>query len=280
LLLGHGGNSQVYFGRSASLMVAVLGVWGVIVAFRGALRRHIAAACLIASVAGLALFAVRLGTEQWRVDALVDGETVDAPALKLWVNLVALMVIGVLAFAARLLVRDLTGGRRSLSLRIVLVAVLGLGLARTYAFVANHSDERHERSTTMTYGTDGRMAAEWLRAHSLPGQRIMTNAHCGPARAMPNGRACDSRHFWISALTQRRVLVEGWAYTARSGDWTEPYWGRSSLLLANDKTFTDPSDGAFVDDRQPANLLGLRALSSLELMFAHGHYAIFRVAPS
>jgi hypothetical protein len=292
LLLGHGGSSQLYFGRSASVMVAILGVWGVVVAFRGASRWQAVAACLIAAVAGLALFIVRLGTEQWRVDALVDGEAVDSPALRLWVNLVALMVLVVLAFAARLLVRDLTGGRRSLSLRLVLVAVLGLGLARTYAFVANHRDEVRELPAAMTYGSDGRAAAEWVRDHSAPTERVMTNAHCGPARSSARHEECNASHFWISALTQRRVVLEGWAFTARSGDWTDPFWGSLDLLIENDRIFTDPSESTvrsfasehevtwlFVDRREPADLLALEQLPSLDLTFIEGDYAVLRVVP-
>ena len=30
--------------------------------------------------------------------------------------------------------------------------------------------------------------------------------------AGPSGKRCDSRHFWVSGYSERRVLVEGWAY--------------------------------------------------------------------
>src|SRR5581483_118611 len=60
---------------------------------------------------------------------------------------------------------------------------------------------------------------------------------------------CVNLHFAISAYTERRVLVEGWGFTAHAheraaelGAWVGavPYW-RPDVLAANDAAFTTPS---------------------------------------
>ncbi|WP_112241497.1 hypothetical protein [Kribbella monticola] len=88
-------------------------------------------------------------------------------------------------------------------------------------------------------------AARWLQKNTPTGDLVATNAHCLVSR----GDSCDSRHFWIAALSERQVLVEGWGYTNRvnrlsvaTGVNTNlvPYWNRE-LLATNDAVFTAPS---------------------------------------
>lgn len=88
-------------------------------------------------------------------------------------------------------------------------------------------------------------AARWLEANSRPGELVATNVHC--QREWPGG--CDSRHFWIAALSERRLLVEGWAYTNRANRVAVatgqnpdllPFWD-PDRLAANDVVFTHPT---------------------------------------
>ncbi|MBG0813543.1 hypothetical protein [Planomonospora sp. ID82291] len=86
-------------------------------------------------------------------------------------------------------------------------------------------------------------AARRLRSMSSPDDIVATNVHC----RRPDRARCDPRHFWISALTERRVLVEGWAYTtkdnayrARSEGRPGPFWD-AGRLAANDDLFRNPS---------------------------------------
>ncbi|MFN2320162.1 MAG: hypothetical protein ABR500_10855 [Dermatophilaceae bacterium] len=53
-------------------------------------------------------------------------------------------------------------------------------------------------------------AARWLRDHSAPFDLVATNVHC---TNHPTRTGCDARAFWISGYAERRVLIEGWAYT-------------------------------------------------------------------
>jgi hypothetical protein len=88
-------------------------------------------------------------------------------------------------------------------------------------------------------------AATWLRENSQTDDLIATNAHC----IIKRGEVCDSRHFWIAALSERQLLVEGWAYTNHANRLYAttginpsvlPFWNKE-LLAANDAAFTAPS---------------------------------------
>jgi hypothetical protein len=84
----------------------------------------------------------------------------------------------------------------------------------------------------------------WLREHSSPEDVVATDAHCRPV-----GQGCDSRHFWVSGYSERRVLVEGWAYAgstlARSTVPGPSYltleYADRARLAANDEMFRHPS---------------------------------------
>ena len=84
--------------------------------------------------------------------------------------------------------------------------------------------------------------------NSRPGELVATNAHC----IIKRGRICDSRHFWIAALSERPILVEGWSYCNRANRIAIatgvnpsllPYWNREQLA-ANDTVFNNPDPAA------------------------------------
>ena len=91
-------------------------------------------------------------------------------------------------------------------------------------------------------------AGRWLRDHSDPRDLVATNAHCLIAGDTPKD-GCDNRHFAFSAYSERRFLVEGWGFTARTHEvaaaagvnavWA-PYWN-AQLLADNDAAFSAPS---------------------------------------
>jgi hypothetical protein len=138
---------------------------------------------------------------------------------------------------------------------------------------------------------DGAEAARWLRDNSAPDDLVATNLHCLPD---DDPDRCDARHFWVSAYAERRVLVEGWAYTESAfrtalklgvSDRTVPFWD-PALLAANDLAFTSPSNGVaelrdryhvewlFADLRQ-SDASGLAAVASER--YRSGPYAVFEV---
>ena len=288
LLLGHVGSSQVYFGRSSAPLIAALSAWGLTLLFEGASIRARRTGALVAISAGAVLYWVRLFTESWRESLITDGEAVETPVLRIWMNLPVFLGLLILTWLVAVVIRDVSKGAHTVPLRIVVAGLVGLGLARSMAFVTGHYDDPDFTDVNRTFGQSGRSAAEWLMANSGPDDRVMTNVHCGPA--WPQGSGCDARHFWMSALSQRRFLIEGWAYTARSGDWTNPFWGNRALLQSNDQFFREPSaatlaramkfaptDWLFVDTRGQVSMNRLLAFSGAAVAYTSGPYWIFRV---
>jgi len=91
----------------------------------------------------------------------------------------------------------------------------------------------------------GELAARYVREHSRPGDVVATNAHCAPAY----DASCDTRAFWLSAYSERRVLLEGWSYTPSAnalaalggpGIFDRPFRD-PALQYANDVVFTQPA---------------------------------------
>ncbi|WP_031145395.1 hypothetical protein [Streptomyces erythrochromogenes] len=89
-------------------------------------------------------------------------------------------------------------------------------------------------------------AARWIRAHSEPSDVLSTNSHCwqleGP---LPAGEQCDNtRSQWLSAYSERSVLIEGWAYAPRgialsggSVAYNGPFWDQELFRLNEDAVY-------------------------------------------
>ncbi|WP_432836537.1 hypothetical protein [Dactylosporangium sp. CA-092794] len=100
-------------------------------------------------------------------------------------------------------------------------------------------------ATFVTPGTQE--AGRWLRDHSAPDDLVATNAHCvGDPYSL---QGCDNRHFWFSAYSERRFLVEGWGFTDRAHREAAgagvnaifaPYWDQRKLA-DNDAAFYHPT---------------------------------------
>jgi hypothetical protein len=61
--------------------------------------------------------------------------------------------------------------------------------------------------------TDEQKAMLWLRSHSGTDDVVATNAYCVSVVTTKN---CPARGFWVSGLSGRRVVLEGWAYTSEA----------------------------------------------------------------
>jgi hypothetical protein len=160
---------------------------------------------------------------------------------------------------------------------LITALVMGFSLPRVVTLLVTPIDAPPVAGEPIP--ADGIAAARWLRDHSDPSDLVATNLHCvGQPQA---STTCDARHFWVSGFAERRVLVEGWAYTTRAtaygvehgvSDRTVPFWDQS-LLAANDAAFTTPSVAA---------LATLRDLYGVRWLFANlngaGSEAIGRLA--
>ncbi|WP_049562343.1 hypothetical protein [Nonomuraea sp. SBT364] len=229
LVLGHPAASQLYFLTSAKPYLAIVAVAGAGVllrAFPGAWR---VAAGALAAGAGLAvLVAAEFGVEM-PVRGLRPAD----------VALPYLVLGGVLVVVAA----ALAVWRKPVA--VVLVAL-------ACGFTVPAAADRAVRQVGPSGGSQpmipegGVEAARWLREHSGPGDVVATNLHCRPTVR----RHCDSRHYWVSAYSERRVLVEGWAYAgstlARTPETTESYlrigFADPLRLAVNDAAFQTPSE--------------------------------------
>jgi hypothetical protein len=100
------------------------------------------------------------------------------------------------------------------------------------------------RQTRRQVPTGGAEAARYIRDHSALGDRLATNSHCMPVYT---ARKCDARNFWLAGYAERRVLVEGWAYTPTAQSRKDsdaavngPFWDQP-LLQLNDRAFKRPT---------------------------------------
>lgn len=230
------GISQLYFLRTAFPAIAVLACVGLANLVVRLGDRRSAVLVAVSGVLGLAACAIaRVRTD--------DLNGVKGP----W-----LWTAGALAAVGLLVAIGWKAARRSggvVTAFVVGVAAAGMVGATLVPLQTVVSDS----ASDLVYAKPGRGgatapeagAARWLRRNSQPGELVATNAHC----IIQRDDICDSRHFWIAALSERPVLVEGWSYSnqanrisTRTGTNPSliPYWDEEELA-ANDAAFIAPS---------------------------------------
>ncbi|WP_188191013.1 hypothetical protein [Nonomuraea sp. SYSU D8015] len=210
VVLGHPAESQLYFLEGARPYLSIAAVCGIM-----ARRVPWAWAGLGAGAAGLAAQTEVLGGPL---------ERVVAPYAVLAIGAAALWWRGTVPAAVALL----AGYAVPASAREVVVHV---------------SPEQEEQVRLIPEGA--LEAGRWLRDHSSPDDVVATDLHCRPVP----GRTCDSRHFWVSGFTERRVLVEGWGYAestlSRTRLFVNSYlrvpFADQARLAANDAVFAAPT---------------------------------------
>lgn len=100
-------------------------------------------------------------------------------------------------------------------------------------------------------------AFDYIRTNSDPADRIISNKHCLGGSLQKND--CNGRWFAASAFSERRVQVEGWAYTPKGNDIS---WIEDDIEF-NDDFITEPSSSGqqalidngivyvYIDKRKP-----------------------------
>ncbi|MEU6427945.1 hypothetical protein ABZ860_18815 [Microbispora sp. NPDC046973] len=286
LLLGHPARSQLFFLWGAYPYLVIASVCGIFTVVRRAgLPRRVVIAAASAGVAAAYLIPLSCG-----VRVPLSAGQPDAVLVRPYV---VLLVVAALAAIALL---PTVGRLRTGAVLVVVAASLGL-LADGHGFVLGHLPGRVDSGGSIPTAQaqvvpPGAMTAgRWLRDHSDPGDLVATNAHCLWGREV----TCDSRHFWVSALSERRVLIEGWAFTERSeAQWRPgrpamrlPFWdGRR--MAANEAAFSTPSATSIglLRDRYGVRWLfaderlvrpGTRISEFADLRFRSGDYAVYRV---
>ena len=287
LLLAHPAFSEIYFIVSAWPYICLLVVMGLAAVLRspapGGRWLYAAAA---AGGALLSYLSVKLGQQHRPATAGEHG------MLRAAISLVApwaVLVIAGLVLAVALAWRAGAGQRRRLSVTLLALVLTGFALQTSLVSVR---PILHPAQAAPQIPAGALEAGRWLRANSSPDDLVATNSHCYEGSTV----ACDSRQFWVSAYSERRVLVESWGYTA----WAHAAWipfrlrparvpfHHPELLADNDRAFAQPSASSiarlrdayhvkwlFVDLTQNAPADGLDQVATLR--FADGSVAVYEI---
>lgn len=303
-VFGQAGQGQLWFLRSAPLLIVVGSAWGLcrLLNFSPRAERF----DWVGWITALMIFG---GLCTWAVSSLgpttnpatgaegMPGLLISVMARHLLMVAVCLVVVALIFIGVH---RRWSVGREVV-LALILAMVLGLGLERTFDFTADTVAGRpvawlgdFSRARQPSIGAGGVTAARWLRANSSPDDLVATNAH----DRYPDAHTPDNRAFWISAYSERRVLVEGWGYSVRARELAGrdpqgqgsriPFWD-TALLEANDAAFRKPThdrvrslreeygvDWMIVDRRFPARTAQLSELVPPRLRV--GDYVIYQLA--
>ncbi|MDG6101891.1 hypothetical protein Daura_37475 [Dactylosporangium aurantiacum] len=250
LLFAHsGGSAEGFFLMGARPYLATLAVWGLLL-LAPALTWRRARPLLLSLLAGMAVI--------WTIRAL-DGDKVPMfsatyRTLKLTTKItypyaiLALLAVATAVVAWRYRARLGTIRPAALAVALMLGFSLPTAISQISALYPDGRDYGwKDRADLWPIVTEGTVeAGRWLRARSTADDLIATNAHCvylSPADG------CDRRHFGIAAYSERRVLVESWAYTAEAHSQEQSqgviqqytmYW-HPQTIIDNDAAFTDPS---------------------------------------
>ncbi len=236
LVFSQPSSGNQYFIRAGFTFGVILSAWGFVEVYD---RAKLSAAgqralILFALAFSVVLIAVQLADAQPQPAG--DSFTALVPMLR-WALLLA--VIGVVAAIAWYV-----GGRFLPSLRgrgaVVLLAAILLagapGLIMDEAkSVANPNGGAYTPVPLPKSRVD---AARYVRDHSAPTDVVATNVHC---LVVYSDSTCDPRSFWLSAYSERSVLVEGWGFAPRQAAYLyQPFWDPERLAL-NDQAFAAPT---------------------------------------
>ena len=280
------GQSQLWFARSVAELVALTSAWGLSLLLTNPMPRRRALQLLgVAAAAGLATFAV----SSW-IETTKPVREAATPGTLLASVLAPPAIVLVFLVARRIVAQS-----RRPSRTVLLAILLGLALSNVCAVIVDAlTDYPRPAASSRLFAEGGVEAARVIERRSSPDAIVATNAHC----KTPGRRPCDNRHFWISAYTERRVVIEGWGYTAPTNANYEigrpnsqipaPYPER---LEINNAVFRQPSAETvgrladtygvrwlFVDKRYHVRMQRLKALPDVVTpVFENAHYAVFKV---
>jgi hypothetical protein len=243
----HPGAGQLFFLRSAM----PFGILAAVCLLAGVLPRRGLIAAVGGALAGVAAMA-------WLL-LIPPSNTKPPPSMAAWLDAIyppLLRAAGIAAglVAAWWLLRIFVRRLRTFGAAVAVSAVLGAGLAAgvagllpTAEFAATGYPPVLTAPAASDLTASEMRAALWLDAHAAPEDVVATNVHCVNLLTRPN---CESRAFWVSGLSGRRIVVEGWAFVPASikfhgtagfgySQQPPPDWARFAL---NERVFADPTE--------------------------------------
>jgi hypothetical protein len=244
-ILYHFSQSQVFFARNAFIYGVLIATWGL-----SSLDRRVYFA--VAPALALGVAAIYYGRS--RTNGLIrdcrDTNCLDRIFAEPLVVALILVAVGIVVLG--LVFR---GSRRTWA-AIAVAALLGLTVSPTIVSLQRFATPGGTTYESIAPG--GIEAARFIRRQSGPDDLIATNIHChrppttgttgGLSVSKPADERCHSGSFWIPGYAERRVLVEGWAYTAKANNHAynsndalySPFWDQEKLRV-NDAAFTAPT---------------------------------------
>jgi hypothetical protein len=284
LVLHQPGGANQYFTRTGFAFAVVLSAWGyALVLERARLdRREKAILGASAGVLAVLLCAIQLRYAGPSPTAVTPFDPLE-PLLKWFAGLLVVGLIAAALWRPASRAMPALRGRGGVAALTALLVIGAPGLVMDMYKSEQWPNGGAYASVPMPRSRVE--AARWTRDHSSPKDVIATNAHC---LQVVDGW-CDARSFWLSAYSERRVLVEGWSFAPRVaalGAYT-PFWDQD-LLRRNDEAFTLPTadglralrqrDGVrwlVVDRSVGAEAADLRTLARLS--FDNGRMAVYEL---
>jgi hypothetical protein len=236
-------NSQ-YFTRAGFTFGVLLSGAGYAMVFDRARLSHRAKIALAAgaAVAAGVLVAVELGyAGRPQPFASLDGQWFS-PLVPIWMLAAALTALGLVVAVWWWPAGRVLPGLRGRGAVVALTAVLVAGAPGLVMDVAKSVRVPNGGPyATIPLPRSRVEAARWARDHSRPHEVLATNVHCLSGSATAEQPDCDARSFWLSAYSERSVLVEGWGFAPRNNGAGAPDFWNPALLRLNDSVFTAPT---------------------------------------
>nr|BFE86347.1 hypothetical protein GCM10020093_089480 [Planobispora longispora] len=198
LTFGHPGLSQLFFLMGALPYLAILAVYGLMVVVRHArLSRGTVVAAAGCGVLAAFLLPLLCGV------AIPLPPGTD-PSVLYW----PYFVLTAVAVPAGIVLMLRMGVLRAGAVMIVVFTALSLpGNVRDRLV---YQEVRIKSTLAVPQGALDVM--RWVRANSRPDDLVATNMHC----KWGSQDRCEISRFWVAAFGERRVLLEGWAYTPKN----------------------------------------------------------------
>jgi hypothetical protein len=144
----------------------------------------------------------------------------------MWV-LAAVVVLSIAGITAKLFKQKISA--------YLLITSLSIGMFSGLTKFDQKAYSLPEHPYSISIGTA--KIAKYLQDESDKNDLIATNRHCA---GMEETQTCTARQFALSALTERRVLLEGWSYTTcplsepiLNKYWKEDFWKLNQDFLIN-----------------------------------------------
>jgi hypothetical protein len=231
------GSAAQYFTRSGLPFAVLLSAWGYLLVFD---RARLSGRWKVALGAAALAFAAGLVVIQLLFAQAQPQGRSYSPLVPIWTWAALLTGFGLLAAlgwrsTARLW-PVLRGRGPVVGLTFVLVCGAPGLIMDEYKSWQSPNGGPYENVTLPASRVD---AARWVRDQSRPDDVVATNVHC--LNDPPAVDFCDARVFWLSAYSERSVLVEGWSFAPRMVSSGSPRFWDPQRLRRNDEAFTAPT---------------------------------------